>query len=55
MTHELPIVHVPSGAVVCYCCHCGAYLFTLGATGELDCDQCGKTFVVVEASDKEQP
>jgi uncharacterized protein (DUF983 family) len=44
-----PMAVVEKGSVVAYCPNCGAYLFTLGFVGELDCDFCGKAFVVEEA------
>lgn len=31
-----------------YCPNCGAYEMTLGFTGEMDCDQCGRTFEVID-------
>jgi uncharacterized Zn finger protein (UPF0148 family) len=44
----MPTVVVEPNSIVCYCPWCGAYLFTLGATGEMDCDQCSGVFVVEE-------
>jgi hypothetical protein len=47
-------VTVDPKAITVYCPHCGAYLFTLGATGVMECDQYTGNFLVTTESEKKQ-
>lgn len=48
----MTVLVINAGDIACYCPHCGAYVFILGAAGEFECDQCGGEFVIEEREAK---